>query len=296
MSAIARSLPDRPRQLGRPGGAWSGPADRESVIVPGASDAAFAYDDQVVAVGDRAFRSLAAESNVVGGRLVLTLAFAMRDRDLTVGRHYAIGPGAPVVEMWTSVHGTEETTLRNLEGLRLETTARDAWWHRGHDTGDEEGGPFTRHTSRFDHALIRFRQPRASSQESLPWFGLNAGEDRLVVGLAWSGGWRADVKGTAVGTRVQIGLRDMSVRVGAEHEVEFPHAFVGVTDATPGAESGARRVAGTAQRPAVSGAGHLQHLVPVRHLSTTGSRANRSTGSRRWAASSSSSTPAGTRR
>jgi alpha-galactosidase len=212
--------------------------DRESVIVPGRSDAAFAYDDQVVGVGDRAFRFLAAESNVVAGRLVLTLAFGMRDRDLTVGRHYAIAPGAPVVEMWTSVHGGEETTLRNLEGLRLETTARDAWWHRGHDTSDEEGGPFTRRTARLvEGQTVDLGSAVLSSQEALPWFGLSAGDDHLVVGLAWSGGWRASLEGTAVGARVQVGLRDMSVRVGPDREVEFPHAFVGVTDATAGAES-----------------------------------------------------------
>ena len=219
--------------------AWPGPIGRASSS-PGPPTPPSPYDDQVVAVGDRDFRFLAAETNAVDGRLVLTLAFAMRDRDLTVGRHYAIAPGAPVIEMWTSVHGDEETTLRNLEGLRLETTARDAWWHRGHDAGDEEGGPFTRRTVRLDDGQhVDFGSAVLSSQEALPWFGVTAGDDHLVVGLAWSGGWRASLEGTAVGAQVQVGLRDMSVRVGPDRAVEFPHAFVGVTDATSGAESAA---------------------------------------------------------
>jgi alpha-galactosidase len=220
------------RSLARP--------DRESVVVAGVPDAAFAFEDQVVGLGDRAFRFLAAEAAVVNGRAELTLAFALRDRALTVGRHYAVAPGAPVIEMWTSVHGEEETTLRDLEGLRLETVARDAWWHRGHDTGDDEGGPFTRRTARLDDGqALDFGSPVLSSQESLPWFGLTAGDDHLIFGLAWSGGWRARMEGAPVGARVQVGLRDMSVVVGPEREIEYPHAFVALTDATAGAESAA---------------------------------------------------------
>lgn len=210
--------------------------DRESVVVAGAADADVTIGDQRVTIGDRAFRFVAAEAANVDGRAVLTLAFAYRDRPVTVGRHYAVSPGAAVIEMWTTVSADEETTLRNLDGLRLEVTPRDAWWHRGHDTPDADGGPFTRQTARIDDGQqVSFGSPVLSSTDALPWFGLDAGDDRLLVGLAWSGGWRTVLWGTAAGTYVHLGLPDMSVAVRPDRPVEFPHAFVGLTDGTAGA-------------------------------------------------------------
>ena len=168
-----------------------------NLIVPGRPDAAFAFEDQRVAVGDRAFRFVAAEAANIDGRAVLTLAFELRDRAITVGRHYAVAPGTPVLEMWTSVHGDENTTLRDLEGARLELTARDAWWFRGHDTGDDDGGPFARQAARIDDGQrVEFGSAILSSQEALPWFGLTAGDTArdpgpgLVGRLARSAGRR----------------------------------------------------------------------------------------------------------
>jgi alpha-galactosidase len=214
--------------------------DRESVAAGSAGDAALTYDDQQVRVGDGAFRFLAAEAAHVDGRAVLTLAFALRDRAITVGRHYAVAPGAPVIEMWTSVHGDEDIALRDLEGLRLELTGRDVWWHLGHDTGDEAGGPFTRRTARLEEgAALEFGSAVLSSQEALPWFGVGTGDDHLLVGLAWSGGWRARLAGTPAGVDVRIGLPDMSVVVRPGVPLELPHAFVAVTNTAPGAEAAA---------------------------------------------------------
>jgi alpha-galactosidase len=212
--------------------------DRESVVVPGAADADVTIGDQRVTIGDRAFRFVAAEAANIDGRAVLTLAFAYRDRPVTVGRHYAVSPGAPVIEMWTTVSADEETTLREADGLRLEVVPRDAWWHRGHDTPDAAGGPFTRRTARIDDGQqVSFGSPVLSSTDALPWFGLDGGDDRLLFGLAWSGGWRTVLWGTAAGTYVHIGLAEMSTVARPDRPVEFPHAFVGLTGAVPGAEA-----------------------------------------------------------
>jgi alpha-galactosidase len=212
--------------------------DGESLAITGAGDAAFTIGDEHLAVGDRAFRFLAAEAADVDGRAVLTLAFGLRDRPVTVGRHYAVSPGAPIIEMWTSVHVEDDTTLRDLEGLRLEFTARDVWWHSGHDTPDGDGGPFTRRAARLDDGQhLEFGSAVLSSQEALPWFGLTSGDDHLVLGLAWSGGWRAWLDGTAAGTHVRLGLPDMSVVVRPGQPLEFPHAFLGVTGSGAGAEA-----------------------------------------------------------
>lgn len=207
----------------------------ESLIEPTASDADFAYDDERVPLGGRQFRFLGARSAVSGGRVELTLDFALRGRDVAVERHYAVAPGAAVVEMWTTVEAGEAIRLRDLGGLNLHLRARDAWWHRGHDVPDAEGGPFTRQAARLDDGRhVEFGSAALSSVGALPWFGLVDDRAQVVTGLAWSGSWRATLDGTPRGTQVQIALPDMSVAVAAGADVEYPHAFVAVTSTGAG--------------------------------------------------------------
>ncbi len=210
--------------------------DGETVIAPGGSDATFAYDGHREPLGSRAFRFLGAEAQVVGGRVQLTLGFALRERDVVVERHYAVAPGIAVVETWTTVDaGSEGVRLRDLSGLELEVRAREAWWHRGHDTADADGGPFAPRAARLDDGVhVEFGSVALSSVDALPWFGLIAGRTQIVAGLAWSGSWRTTLDGTADGTRFTIGLPGMAVDAAAGAHVEFPHAFVAVTGAEPG--------------------------------------------------------------
>ncbi len=229
-------------------------AGHDSVVTTGGSDASFVVDDDRGAFGDRRFRYLGAEAAVIDGRVVLTLGFALRDRPVVVERRYAVVPGAPVIEMWTSVDAEQDTTLRDLSSMTLElTAARELWFHRGLETGDGEGGPFSRRTARLDEGQhVEFGSPVLSSQEHLPWFGLTGGDGRVFAGIAWSGAWRVLLDGTAAGTRLDLGLRDMSVVAHPGQRVEYPHAFLGITDDRTGAESAAfaRWIAGRRnQRP-----------------------------------------------
>ncbi len=211
----------------------------DSVVTTGGSDATFTVDDDRGAFGDKRFRYLGAEAAVIDRRVVLTLGFALRNRSVVVERRYAVAPGAPVVEMWTSVDAAEDTTLRDLSAVALEfVSARDLWFHRGLETGDGDGGPFTRRTARLDDGQrVEFGSPVLSSQEHLPWFGVTGGDGRVFAGIAWSGGWRVSLDGTGRGTRMDLGLRDMSVVARPGGRVEFPHAFIGVTDDAAGAEA-----------------------------------------------------------
>ena len=283
---------------------WPGPTGRAS-SVPGGRRRRFRLSTtSASAVGDRAFRFVAAEAERgrrPGGAHAGVRACATAT--VTVGRHYAMAPRrAGRSRCGPRCTRDEETTLRDLEGLRLETTARDAWWHRGHDTGDEEGGPFTRRT-----ATARRRPAGGASaarccrrQEALPWFGLTAGDDHLVVGLAWSGGWRASLEGTAAGTQVQVGLRDMSVRRRTRSRGRVPacvrrrHRRDLRARSRRRSRRGWQRGATAAAFPALV---TYNTWFTVRHLhrrpSWSGGRWTRSPTS---AASSSSSTPAGIRR
>ncbi len=214
--------------------------DLPTALVPGGSDAMFTIDDDRGAFGDERFRYLGAEAAVVDRRVVLTLGFALRTRPgVMVERRYAVVPGAPVIEMWTSVDAEVDTTLRDLSAMNVEVAgARDAWWQRGLETGDEEGGPFTRRTAHLDQGHHEeFGSPVLSAQEHLPWFGLTGGESRVFAGIAWSGAWRASLDGTGAGSRLELGLRGMSAVAGPGHPVEFPHGFLGITADARGAEA-----------------------------------------------------------
>lgn len=217
--------------LARPG--------RASVIRTDVPESEVVLDGQRYVVGVRAFRFLGAQTAVVDGRVVLTLSFRLRDRAIDVQRHYAVGPGAPIVEMWTTVAADDGVTVRDLQGLLFDIDGgRDVWWHQGLEVGDSDGGPFTRRTARLaDGQRLEFGSPVLSSQEHLPWFGLAVGDSRLLAGLAWSGAWRATLDGTSAGVRLDLGLRSMSAVARPGTPVEGPHAFIGVTDDEPGAEA-----------------------------------------------------------
>ncbi len=213
--------------LGRPG--------QPSLVASGHADAEFGFDDERVALGGRQFRYLGAESGVDRGRVVLTLGFALRARDVVVERHYAVAPGASAVETWTTVDAAEEVRLRDPDAVRLEVRARDAWWQRGHETPDDQGGPFSRRSTHVDDgAHHEIGSVGLSSLDAMPWLGVQADGQQVVTALAWSGTWRATLDGSADGTRVALGLPDTSIVATAGSHVEFPHAVVAVTGTGPG--------------------------------------------------------------
>lgn len=215
------------RSLRRPGG--------DSVIEPASGDAEFAYEGVRATLGGREFRYLGAEADVRDGRAVLTLGFRLRDRDVVVERHYAVAPGAAAVEMWTTVDAAEDVRLRDLQSVRLEVRARDAWWQRGHEGPDDGGGPFGLRTAHVDDgAHHEVGSVALSSLDAMPWVGVSSGSWQVVTALAWSGTWRASLDGTAPGTRLQAGLPDMSVLARAGSHVEYPHALVTLTGSGPG--------------------------------------------------------------
>lgn len=206
-----------------------------SLIDPAPGDASFAFDDVQGMLGDREFRFLGAEATVQQGRAVLTLGFALRSRDVVVERHYAVAPGAAAVEMWTTVDAAEEIRLREPGGVRLDVRARDAWWQRGHEVPDDQGGPFSLRTAHVDDgAHHEFGSVALSSLDTMPWFGVGGDGAQVVTALAWSGSWRATLDGTASGTRLAVGLPETSILARAGSHTEFPHAVVTVTGTGPG--------------------------------------------------------------
>jgi alpha-galactosidase len=215
---------------------------RRNVIVPRFGDVGLTYDGITSIPGDRAYRFESASAAHVDGRAELTLRFTLRDRPLVVERRYAVAPGVPVIEMWTSVTADRDVTVHDAAAFSLEFAAKDLTWQRGIETPDAEGGPFSVQSRRLDDGVaVGFGSETLSSRQAMPWFGLTGNGERVVVGLAWSGTWRADVRGTVTGTLVEVGLSSSDVLVRQGRTVDFPHGLIEVT-----ADSAAEQARGMA--------------------------------------------------
>ena len=203
---------------------------RKNVVVPAFGDVGLTYDDLTSIPGDRTYRFESASAASVDGRAELTLRFTLRNRPLVVERHYAVAPGVPVIEMWTGVTADRDVTVHNAAAFSLEFAAKDLTWQRGLETPDAEGGPFSVRTRRLDDGTsVEFGSETLSSRQAMPWFVLAGSGERVVVSLAWSGTWRAALRGTVTGAQVDVGLMNSDVVVRQGRTVEFPHGLVEVT-------------------------------------------------------------------
>lgn len=215
---------------------------RRNVIVPRFGDVALAYDGTTTIVGDRTYQFESASAASVDGRAELTLRFVLRDRPLVVERHFALAPGVPVIEMWTTVTADRDMTVRDAGAFSLEFGVRDLTWQRGLETPDAEGGPFSARTRRIDDGVgVEIGSETLASRQALPWFGLSGDGERVVVAMAWSGTWRAAIHGTAEGAEVDLGLPGSTIAVRQGRTVEFPHGLIEVT-----ADSAAEQARGLA--------------------------------------------------
>jgi alpha-galactosidase len=64
-----------------------------------------------------------------------------------------------------------------------------------------------------------------SSEQTVPWFAIDNGEDTFFAGLMWSGGWSLTAERSAAGIELTLGLAPMSTSVTSA--VDGPHAFFG---------------------------------------------------------------------
>ncbi len=209
-----------------------------NVVVPAFGDVGVTIDGAGAIPGDRTYRFESATAANVGGRAELTLRFTLRARPLVVERHYAVTPGAPVVEMWTSVTADRDVTVHDAAAFALEFGAKDLTWQRGLETPDASGGPFTVQTRRLDDGVqAEIGSETLSSRQALPWFRLTGNGDRVVVAVAWSGTWHAVLKGTVTGALVEVGLAKSDVVVRQGRTVDFPHGLIAVTADTAAAQA-----------------------------------------------------------
>ena len=161
---------------------------------------------------------------------------------LAVVRHYKVYPDAPVVEVWTSFAGnpSQPVTTRNINAYELTVRSGAIRWLNGLDMTEEEGGPFVdRGRELGAGGVLDLGSETVSSATTVPYFSVEDDGVRFFSGLAWSGTWSTHFERIGNGLRITVGLPNMSAVVSNPTPFDGPHALIGATRATSGADTAA---------------------------------------------------------
>lgn len=153
---------------------------------------------------------------------------------VAIKRSYVVYPGAAVVEMWTSFHatGTADVTLSDLTVFSFGLRPGVLHWINGLNATSDEGGPFTRFSDELlDGQRFTLGSDRRATEEHMPFFSLQQGDDEFFATLAWSGSWALGLDRRDDVVLAKFGLPPLSTVVPAGGVLETPHAVMGVTSA-----------------------------------------------------------------
>jgi alpha-galactosidase len=208
--------------LSASGTSWSIGAAADSVVLVGGRSlpfgsrtAGFAFEDAAVAVHD--------------ATLQLNATFRLTAGGLTVTRHYAIVPGSPTFEAWTTYAGTG-AVLADLNALQMTVPTGPVNWLTGLQ-GDAANVP-TDSAFTLQQQTLAINRPFAlgashrASEHTVPWFSIDGAKDEFYGALMWSGAWSAVFDRTTAGTTITVGLAAMSTTLTAT--VDGPHIVFGV--------------------------------------------------------------------
>lgn len=196
-----------------------------------AADTSVRVGSRTLAFGSRpagfAYRDVAVVTS--GNTLRLDATFGLAADGLTFTRHYAIVPGSPSFEAWTTYEGAG-ASLADLNALQMTVPNGPVRWLSGLQ-GDAADVPT-------DSAFTLQQQALASSQslslgathraseKTVPWFSIDGARDEFYVALMWSGGWSATLTRAGSALSIAVGLAPMTTSVGTA--VDGPHVIFGV--------------------------------------------------------------------
>jgi len=167
-----------------------------------------------------------------GRALQLHVSFALPAAGLIATRHYAIVSGSPSFEAWTTFTPTgTQATLADLNALSLTVPAGTVRWLTGLQ-GDAANvpsdGAFTlQQKTLASGEALSLGATRRASEETVPWFAIDSGDDEFYAALMWSGAWTLDINRSASGLAVTLGIGPMSTT--AQSALDGPHVVFGVT-------------------------------------------------------------------
>jgi alpha-galactosidase len=166
-----------------------------------------------------------------GNGLQLNAVFDLPPAGLRVTRHYAVVPGSPTFEAWTTYAPTSGApSLSNLSALQLTMPAGGLHWLTGlqGDNADvENDSAFTlqQQTLAAGQQLTIGAAGR-SSEQTVPWIAIDGVKDEFYAALMWSGAWTLTANRTGSNISLAVGLAPMTTRVAGP--IDGPHVVFGV--------------------------------------------------------------------
>ena len=169
-------------------------------------------------------------TSATGRTVQLDATFDLPASRLRATRHYAATSGSAAFETWTTVAPLQgAVTVADLNAFHLTVPAGAMHWVNGlqrDDASNPTDAAFTlqdRELAPGEH-LVLGAEGR-SSEQTVPWFAIDNGEDTFFAGLMWSGGWSLTAEHSNAGIELTLGLAPMSTSVTSA--VDGPHAFFG---------------------------------------------------------------------
>ena len=209
-----------------------------------AADSAVRVGTRSLALGNRSAGFAYRDAAVVarGRGLQLDATFRLAADGLTVTRHYAIVPGSPSFEAWTTYDGTG-VSVADLNALQITVPNGLVHWLTGLQ-GDTANVPtdsaFTlqQQTLAPGQAFSLGATHRAS-EKNVPWFSIDGARDEFYAALMWSGAWSAVLNRGSAGTAITVGLAPMTTTLNGA--VDGPHVVFGVAPGSAAAGTAALR-------------------------------------------------------
>lgn len=170
-------------------------------------------------------------TTVKGLTVQLDAVFEVPAARLRATRHYAATSGSPTFETWTTftpIAGA--VSLSDLNGFRLTVPPGTLHWLNGLQ-GDDPNTPRDTAFTLRQRALevgerVSLGAEGRSSEQTVPWFAVDGGDDEFFAGLMWSGAWSLTAVRSSAGIELTLGLAPMSTN--AASAVDGPHAFFGL--------------------------------------------------------------------
>lgn len=201
---------------------------------------------KTVPYGNRAagfvFRNVAASAD----RFTVTLdvTYDLPSSRLRAIRHYRAASGSPTFETWTTyVPLSSSIAVADLNAFLFTIPAGTIHWLnglQGDGTDAVRDSAFTlqQRTLEAGERLSLGSSGRASEQ-TVPWFAVDSGDDVFYGGLLWSGAWLFTAVSTGSALDLKLGLPPMST--SSSSAVDGPHAVFGVARGEVGDAAAALR-------------------------------------------------------
>jgi alpha-galactosidase len=218
--ALDRSRDFEVLQLVSPSGKnWTTAIQADTVVKIGS---------QSIAFGNRAagFVYQDVTTSVNGFTVQLDAIFDLPTARLRATRHYAATSGSPTFETWTTFAPlSASVTLADLNAFRLTVSVGTIRWLSGLQSRSPAGFTQQQRTLAVGERVTLGADVR-SSEQTVPWFAIDAESDEFFAGLVWSGAWSLTAVRSTTGLELTLGLAPMSTTIAAP--IDGPHAFFGL--------------------------------------------------------------------